>query len=131
VLLRAFQASIEHASTFRTHLRILMNNPSMFFTASSSFYTPMLCFPSPTSQIETKGVSGCVYPFHLLVIAGIFHVGRTAVEFGFQASFLNIWSLLIFAACLFSLKGNSKSKGTVHSCTGTEALYRPYGPMGE
>jgi len=48
--------------------------------------------------------SGYVYPFRLLVMAGIFHIRRTAVEFGFQALFVNIWSLLIFVAYLFSLK---------------------------
>jgi len=26
---------------------------------------------------------------------------------------------------------NGKGKGKVHPCTGTEALYRPYGPQGE
>jgi hypothetical protein len=27
--------------------------------------------------------------------------------------------------------GKGKGKGTVHPCTGTVALYRPYGPWGE
>jgi hypothetical protein len=35
-------------------------------------------------------------------------------------------SLLLRYACY---KG--KGKGKVHPCTGTEALYRPYGPQGE
>jgi len=26
------------------------------------------------------------------------------------------------------MKATKKGKGKVHSCTGTEALYRPYGP---
>ena len=29
------------------------------------------------------------------------------------------------------LKGKGKGKGKVPPCTGTEALYRPYGPQGE
>jgi len=28
-------------------------------------------------------------------------------------------------------EGKGKGKGKMHPCTGTEALYRPYGPYGE
>jgi hypothetical protein len=30
-----------------------------------------------------------------------------------------------------SLSAKTDGKGKVHPCTGTEALYRPYGPYGE
>ena len=29
---------------------------------------------------------------------------------------------------ILELKGKGKGKGKVHPCTGTEALYMPYGP---
>jgi len=42
---------------------------------------------------------------------------------------INDWGCDVSETAILEFK--KKIKGTVHPCTGTEALYRPYGPWGE
>ena len=41
------------------------------------------------------------------------------------------WALYGIKTSNRTWKGKGKGKGKVHPCTGTEALYRPYGPLGD
>jgi len=40
-------------------------------------------------------------------------------------------NFIINIITILCISYNVKGKGKMHPCTGTEALYRPYGPQGE
>jgi len=52
----------------------------------------------------------------------VFHV--SVIQFIMQGNYSPSGKLLLIGTV------SAACKGQVHSCTGTEALYRPYGPQG-
>jgi hypothetical protein len=65
----------------------------------------------------------------------LFHYGFSSLPLIPVYRFLHISALcpamLLTRTRSQKLYNNSKGKGKVHPCTGTEALYRPYGPQEE
>jgi hypothetical protein len=67
---------------------------------------------------------------------GLFHLNTTPIRqfsgymFRFTQNHLqvNVNYRKVHSVCTYSMGFHKRKKGKVHPCTGTEALYRPYGP---